>query len=152
MRQVVASDKLDSFAVSVFVLFLVESLRRMCNRLLILLPSTCIVILFHFNQMIPSVNLWWTDPFLRRRARVESACRDFKEQIERDEERRARTVHPPDPNVLVSGKERFLWCKVPKAASTSWKTYFLKQSGEDVEGMDNVQIDRHLQLLMSSPR
>ena len=124
----------------------------MFNRFLLLLPSTCILLLLHFNQIIPSVNLWRTDPYLRRRARVEKTCQDFKEQIERDEERRGRTVHPPDPNVLVSREERFLWCKVPKAASTSWKTYFLKESGKDVDGMDNVQIDRHLQLLMSSPR
>ena len=126
----------------------------MYNRLLLLLPPTCVLLLLlnQFNQIIPSVNLWRTDPYLRRRARVEKACQDFKEQIERDEERRTQTVHPPDPNVLVSREERFLWCKVPKAASTSWKTYFLKESGKDVDGMDNVQIDRHLQLLMSSPR
>ena len=124
----------------------------MYNRLLLLLPCTCILVLLRFNQIIPSVNLWQTDPYLHRRARVEKACQDYKEQIEGDEERRAATIHPPDPNVLLSRKERFLWCKVPKAASTSWKTYFLKQSGKDVDGMDNVQIDRHLQLLMRSPR
>ena len=60
--------------------------------------------------------------------------------------------HPyPDPNVLISGKEMFLWCSVPKAASTSWKAYFIKHhSGKEVDGMD--QIDQRIQPLMSSPR
>ena len=61
--------------------------RSMYNRLLLLLPPTCVLLLLlnQFNQIIPSVNLWRTDPYLRRRARVEKACQDFKEQIERDE-------------------------------------------------------------------
>ena len=60
--------------------------------------------------------------------------------------------HPyPDPNVLISHKERFLWCSVPKAASTSWKAYFIKHySGKGVDGMG--QIDQQIQPLMSSPR
>ena len=49
----------------------------------------------------------------------------------------AWTDHPPDPKVLVSANERFLWCKLPTSVSTSWKSYFLKGSGEDVAGTEN---------------
>ena len=158
----------------------------MYKCLLLLLPCICLLILLPFYQLIPVASFWRTDPYHRRRTRVEKACQDFRWQIERDEVKRARTDHPPDPNVLISRKEGFYWCKVPKAASTSWKTYFLKRngadeagtenrseaqisslvwqkfehpahmflghSGEDVDGMDNVQIDRHLLRLMSPPR
>ena len=115
----------------------------MYKPLLLLLPA-CIYLLtlLPFTFINPG-NLWKTDPYLGRKARVEKVCQDFRDQIERDEEARTQIDHhlgpegdPPDPNVLVSRKERFFWCKVPKAASTSWKAYFLKQSGKGVLGMD----------------
>ena len=150
----------------------------MYKFLLILLACTCLLILLSFYHLSPVGNLWKTDPYLRRRTRVERACRDFKKQIAGDEAKRARTDHPPDPNVLVSRDERFFWCKVPKAASTSWKAYFLKHTGEGEAGMENwtgaqinslfwqkfehpastlgllARIDnvRHLQRMMSPPR
>ena len=65
------------------------------NRWLLLLPCISLLLLVSFNKMIRK-KLWQADPYLRRKARVEQACRDFKEQIERDEEKRARTEHPPD--------------------------------------------------------
>ena len=108
----------------------------MYKFLLILLACTCLLILLSFYHLSPVGNLWKTDPYLRRRTRVERACRDFKKQIAGDEAKRARTDHPPDPNVLVSRDERFFWCKVPKAASTSWKAYFLKHTGEGETGME----------------
>ena len=106
----------------------------MYKPLLLLLLPACIYLLtlLPFPFINPG-NLWKTDPYLRRKARVEKVCQDFRDQIERDEEGN----HPPDPNVLVSRKEKFFWCKVPKAASTSWKAYFLKQSGKGVEGMES---------------
>ena len=70
----------------------------MYNRLLLLLPGTCLLLLLPFNQIIPA-NLWQMDPYLRRRARVEKTCRDFREQIDRDEKKRARTKHPMDLGV-----------------------------------------------------
>ena len=110
----------------------------MYKCLLLLLPCTFLLFLLHFYpHLIPVDNFWRTDPYLRRRTRVEKACQDFKEEIARDEAKRARTDHPPDPNVLVSQNERFFWCKVPKAASTSWKAYFLKHTGEDEAGMES---------------
>ena len=144
----------------------------MYKFLLILLACTCLLVLLPFYHLNPVGNLWKTDPYLRRRTRVEKVCRDFKKQIGKDEAKRALTDHPPDPNVLVSRNERFFWCKVPKAASTSWKAYFLKHTGEGEVGMENwsgPQINslfwqkfehpastldnvRHLQRLMSPPR
>ena len=145
--------------------------------LLLILPCICLLLFLlpAFLHLIPVDNLWQADPYLRRRTRVEKACRDFREQIARDEAKRARTDHPPDPNVLVSQNERFFWCKVPKAASTSWKAYFLKHTGEDEAGMetwsgpqinslfwqkfehpastfDGIANVQHLQWLMSPPR
>ena len=109
--------------------------------LLLLLPCVCLLlILLPFYHLIPG-NFWHqTDHYLGRRTRVEKTCRDFKKQIERDEAKRARTDHPPDPNVLVSSKERFLWCQVPKVepeSTTSWKTYFLKHRAKDGAVMEN---------------
>ena len=122
------------------------------------LKQLLVVLLFAGLLLLPPLNnliqfkVWQSEPYLRRKNRVERACSDFREEIVRDERKRSQTAHPPDPNVLVSHKERFLWCKVPKAASTSWKAYFVKHSGVDVTGMDNVQIDQHLQKLMKPPR
>ena len=109
----------------------------MYKPLLLLLP--CIYLLtFLPAPFINPVNLWNTDPYLRRRARVEKVCRDFRDQIERDEEKIDHHLNAEgESRVLVSRKERFFWCKVPKAASTSWKAYFLKQSGKGVAGMEN---------------
>ena len=123
----------------------------MYKQLLVILFFFSLVLLLPFNRL-SLLNLWQRDSYIRRKNRVERACSDFREEIVRDERRRSQTVHPPDPNVLVSRKEKFLWCKVPKAASTSWKAYFVKHSGVDVTGMDNVQIDQHLQKLMKPPR
>ena len=107
--------------------------------LLLILPCICLLLFLLpvFHHLIPVDNLWQADPYLRRRTRVEKACRDFREQIARDEAKRAQTDHPPDPNVLVSPKERFLWCKVPMTMSTSWKTNLLKHSGENAPGTEN---------------
>ena len=110
--------------------------------LLLLLPCVCfLLILLPFYELIPG-NFWHqTDPYLLRRTTMEKTCRDFKKQIERDEAKRARVDHPPDPNVLVvvSPKERFLWCQVPKVetTNTSWKTYFLKHSGKNGAVMES---------------
>ena len=123
----------------------------MYKQLLVILLFFSLVLLLPFNRL-SLLNLWQRDSYIRRKNRVERACSDFREEIVRDERRRSQTVHPPDPNVLVSSNEKFLWCKVPKAASTSWKAYFVKHSGVDVTGMDNIQIDQHLQKLMKPPR
>jgi len=104
----------------------------MYKPLLLLLPACIYLLTLLPLPFIDPANLWKTDPYLRRKARVEKVCQDFRDQIERDEEGN----HTPDPNVLVSRKEKFFWCKVPKAASTSWKAYFLKQSGKGVVGME----------------
>ena len=72
------------------------------NRWLLLLPCISLLLLVSFNKMIRK-KLWQADPYLRRKARVEQACRDFKEQIERDEEKRARTEHPPDIHFKSGG-------------------------------------------------
>jgi len=109
----------------------------MYKPLLLLLPCIALITLLPAPFTNP-VNLWKIDPFLRRRARVEKVCRDFRDQIERDEEKiDHRLGAEGDPHVLVNRKERFFWCKVPKAASTSWKAYFLKQSGLGVVGMES---------------
>ena len=104
----------------------------MYKPLLLLLPACIYLLTLLPLPFIDPANLWKTDPYLRRKARVEKVCQDFRDQIEQDGE----GDHPPDPNVLVSRKEKFFWCKVPKAASTSWKAYFLKQSGKGVVGME----------------
>ena len=104
----------------------------MYKPLLLLLPACIYLLTLLPLPFIDPANLWKTDPYLRRKARVEKVCQDFRDQIEQDGE-----GNPPDPNVLVSRKEKFFWCKVPKAASTSWKAYFLKQSGKGVEGMES---------------
>ena len=122
-----------------------EFMAAIYKPLLLLLPCIYLFTLFPFQHLINPTNLWHTDPYRHRKARVEKACRDFRDQIKKDEKKRDKIDHhvvgpegdPPDPNVLVSRKERFFWCKVPKAASTSWKAYFLKQSGKGVEGMES---------------
>ena len=116
----------------------------MYKPLLLLLPA-CIFLLTLLPFLNPG-NLWKTDTYLHRKARVEKVCQDFRDQIERDDEARAQIDHHLDPEgdplfpyVHVSRKERFFWCEVPKAASTSWKTYFLKQSGLGGASMEKLK-------------
>jgi len=102
---------------------------KMYKPLLLFIPA--FIYLLTLLPLNPG-NLWKTDPYLRRKARVENVCQEFRDQIERDEEGDLL-----GPHVLVSRKERFFWCRVPKAASTSWKAYFLKENGKGVVGMEN---------------
>ena len=66
-----------------------------------------------------------------RRLHVGQMCREYKEEIklryaERWPDRKWETF-VGKADVLEKKDQGFLWCKVPKAASESWTTLFIKR-------------------------